>query len=284
MACSLPASSGIPLSRWSRREIARQLIRMGVVPSISGSTVGQWLAQEKLKPWRYHAWQQPTDPRFLERAAPVLDYYRQAQELLAAGVWGVCCDEKTSIQARAHSPGRRPAQPHSPSLVPDRYVRKGATTLFAGYSVADGQVLGMSRRRKRFVDFQAFLKGSILPEARRRRVKKLLLILDNGSTHAPKQLASWLRQYVWQARLNLEIVVLWLPVHASWLDQVELFFSILQRQLLTPNDFPSLEALDHAILQFIAYYNHEAKPFTWTYTKEKLAAKLAVKLDMDLAA
>jgi len=150
--------------------------------------------------------------------------------------------------------------------------------------VADGQVLGMSRRRKRFVDFQAFLQDQILPEARRRRVQKLLLILDNGSTHAPKQLESWLRQYVWTARLRLEIEVLWLPVHASWLDQAELFFSILQRQLLTPNDFPSLEALEKALLEFITYYNHQAKPFAWTYTKEKLAAKLTAKLDMDLAA
>ena len=144
----------------------------------------------------------------------------------------------------------------------------------AGLSVADGQVYGHCTTRKRFVDFRTFLEEVILPEALRRQVKTLILILDNGTTHAPKQLAHWLEEQraVYSGRLAIEVD--WLPTNASWLDQIEIWFSILQRKLLQPNHFLSTDQLEQAIFDFIAYYNQTAKPINWSYTVEKLEKKL----------
>jgi hypothetical protein len=128
--------------------------------------------------------------------------------------------------------------------------------------------------RKRFVDFQTFLQQVIIPEALRRKVQKVILILDNGPTHAPKQLANWLEEQTVALKGQLIFQVMWLPVNASWLDQVEIWFSILQRKLLQPNHFLSTKALEQAISDFIAYYNQAAKPIKWSYTVEKLECKL----------
>ncbi len=265
----------MPLARWSYAEIARRLVALQVVDSIAASTVARWLAAEKLKPWRYHTWQRILDPQaFLERARPVLRLYEQAQALLQEGVWIVCVDEKTSIQAREREYVPEPAGPGHAMHIAPRYQRRGALHLFAGLSVADGQVYGQCRRRKRFVDFQAFLREVIIPEALQRDVRTLALILDNGTTHAPKQLEHWLQEQIEAHQWRLTIQVHWLPPNASWLDQIEIWFSILQRKLLQPNHFTSLEALEESIMAFIAYYNEDAKPIQWSYTVEKLEQKL----------
>lgn len=148
--------------------------------------------------------------------------------------------------------------------------------LFGGLSVADGQVYGQCHLRKRFVDFQAFLLQVIIPEALRRRVHTLALILDNGTTHAPKQLEQWLQDQIKSHGWALSIQVYWLPKNASWLDQIEIWFSILQRKLLQPSHFKTLEALEQAILDFIGYYDQTAKAIRWSYTVEKLEQKLGV--------
>jgi transposase len=263
------------LARWSNAEIARRLIALGLVMRIAASTVGRWLAVEKLRPWRYHTWQHILDSQaFLERARPVLRLYGQARELLKKGFWLVCVDEKTSIQARKRTQTPDPAAPGQPVHISSRYKRKGALHLFAGPSVADGVVYGQCRLRKRFVDFQAFLLAVIIPEALRRGVHTLALILDNGTTHAPKQLERWLKEQIESHGWELSIQVYWLPKNASWLDQVEIWFSILQRKLLQPNHFERLGSLRQTILGFIAYYNQTAKPIQWSYTVEKLELKL----------
>jgi hypothetical protein len=277
LACSLPKAQGSKLSRWSLGEIAAQLVALGLVAGIAASTIGRWFAAEKLKPWRYHNWQHILDPqKFLERARPVLEVYQQAQALLRQGIWAVCVDEKTSIQARQREQTSRPAQPGKPILISPRYQRQGALHLFAGLSVADGQKVGQTFERKRFVEFQAFLLESIIPEALRRGVHTLKLILDNGTTHAPKRLEGWLEE---QIRVNgwaLKIEVLWLPANASWLDQIEIWFSVLQRKVLQPNDFENLAQLAEAILEFIRCGNRTAKPIRWSYTVEKLEQKLGM--------
>ena len=275
LACSRPREEGVPLARWSNGEIARRLVELGAVVKIAASTVGRWLAEEKIKPWRYHSWQHILDPQaFLERARPILRLYERAKELLKNGVWVVCVDEKTSIQARKRPQEPDPAVPGQPLHVSHRYERRGALHLFGALSVADGEVYGQCRLRKRFVDFQAFLLEVIIPEALRRGVHTLALILDNGTTHAPKQLEQWLQKQIESHGWALSIQVYWLPKNASWLDQIEIWFSILQRKLLQPNHFESLEALKQAILDFIAYYNQTAEAIQWSYTVEKLEQKL----------
>jgi len=275
VACSSPREQEVPLARWSNAEIARRLVYLGVVACIAASTVGRWLRAEKIRPWRYHSWQHILDPEaFLERARPVLRLYERAKTLLTKGIWVVCVDEKTSIQARQRTPAPDPAVPGHPMHVEHRYERKGALHLFAGLSVADGQVYGQCHTRKRFVDFQAFLLRVIIPEALRRGVHSLSLILDNGTTHAPKQLETWLQAQVQSQGWPLTIDVYWLPTNASWLDQIEIWFSILQRKLLKPNHFESLDDLEQSVLDFIDYRNQTAKPIQWSYTVEKLEKKL----------
>lgn len=245
----------------------------GTAPS--SRTVGRWLKAERLRPWRYHQWQHIHDPkRFLERARPVLQRYSQAVALLKQGIWLVCMDEKTSIQAREGEEAPRPAEAGSPQLQESRYARRGALNLFAALSVADGKVSGVFRDRKRFVDFQSAICELIIPEALDRGMHTVELIVDNGTTHAPKQLEYWLQQLPVVQQGKLAFHVLWLPTNASWLDQIEIWFSILQRKRLQPNHFESLQALEHAITDFIAYYNQEAKAIQWTYTIEKLEKKL----------
>ena len=242
---------------------------------IAASTVGRWLVAERVKPWRYHTWQHILDPQaFLERARPVLRLYERARELLKQGTWVVCVDEKTSIQAREREQAPDPAASGHPVHISAHYERRGALQLFAGLSVADGEVYGQCHLRKRFVDFQTFLVEVIILQALRRGVHTLALILDNGTTHAPKQLERWLKEQVETHGWALDIQIYWLPTNASWLDQIEIWFSILQRKLLQPNHFESLGELEQAILDFIAYCNQTARPIQWSYTVDKLEEKL----------
>lgn len=277
LACSRPQEKGGPLARWSNAEIARKLEALGLVRHIAATTVGRWLAAEKIKPWRFHYWQHILDPHlFLERARPVLELYNHARGWWEEGVWAVCVDEKTSIQARGRPEPLRPAAPGHPVHVANRYKRQGALHLFAALSVVDGWVGGLCRQRKRFVDFQTFLWEVVIPEALRRGVHTVALILDNSSTHAPKQLETWLEQQRVAQGWPVSVQVFWLPTNASWLDQIEIWFSVLQRKLLTPNHFESVEGLAAAIMMFIARHNKTAKPIQWTYTFEKLENKLGV--------
>ena len=277
LACSLPREEGVPLSRWSNAEIARRLVVLGLVVQIAASTVGRWLAAERLRPWRYHTWQHILDPQtFLERARPVLRLYELARGLLTMGLWVVCVDERTSIQARKRTQPPHPTAPGQPVHIPSRYKRQGALQLSAGLSVADGVVYGRCRRRKRFVDFQALLLEVIIPEALRRGVHTLALILDHGTTHAPKQLERWLKEQIERQGWALSIQVYWLPKNASSLDQIEIWFSILQRKLLQPNHLGIQDALQDDILDSITYYNQTAKAIQWSYNVEKLEQKLGV--------
>lgn len=265
------------MARWSYAEIARQLMALGIVIRMASSTVGRWLAAEKIRPWRYHHWQHILDPQaFLERARPVLELYRNAREWLKERVWVVCVDEKTSMQARGRPEPLQPAAPGHPVHVAHRYVRHGALHLFAALSVADGWVGGLCRQRKQWGDFQTFLVEVVIPEALRRGVHTVALILDNSSTHAPKQLERWLHEQSTIHGWAVSIQLFWLPTNASWLDQIEIWFSILQRKLLQPNHFASLPELEQAILAFMARHNQTAQPIQWSYTVENLEQKLGI--------
>lgn len=259
--------------------MAQYLAQDPTLPRLSASTVGRWLKAERIRPWCYHAWQHIHDPHaFLQRARPVWQVYAQARALLHQGTWLLCLDEKTSIQAREGEQPPRPAQRGKPILHEARYHRRGARHLFAGLSVADGKVYGTCRQRKCFVDFQAFVQQEIIPEALRRQVHTVTFILDNGTTHAPKQLEGWLREQEQACEGRLHFQVHWLPPNASWLDQIEIWFSVLQRKHLQPNHFPSTNALETSLREYIAYYNQTAKPINWTYTVEKLEQKVGAHL------
>lgn len=269
LACTLPRQEGRPFSRWSIPELIKTAISKGIVPRLSPSTLWRWLKAEKIKPWRFHSWQKPTDPRFLERAVPVLNLYTQAQALAARGHIIVCADEKPSIQARRLLGGVEGARPGHPVRAGDRYKRQGALQLFTALLVSTGETLARCFARKRFVEFQAFLR-TLFGGPWCQNIICLHLILDNGPTHAPKQLETWIKSL----RLPFEIQIHWLPVHASWLDQVEIIFSQLQRKVLTPNHYENLHVLEKNLMDYFDDRNKNPKPIRWTYTSEKLRQKL----------
>ncbi|MEH1766077.1 MAG: helix-turn-helix domain-containing protein, partial [Nostoc sp.] len=184
IACSKPTDFDIPLARWSCSDIAAHLVTLGIVVSIATSTVWRWLKSERIKPWRFHTWMHRIDDNFVEKATPVLRLYAQAKFLLSAGFWVVCVDEKTSIQARRGLHPNKAAGVNQPVHSAARYVREGATHLFAALSVAEGLIYGCCSPTKTFLDFQAFIISVLIPEAIGRGVRHIYLILDNGSTHA----------------------------------------------------------------------------------------------------
>jgi len=279
LACSLPRSHSVPLAHWSRVELARHVATVPSLPDISASTIGRWLADEQIRPWRFHSWQHIQNPEtFLERARPVLHLYEHATALLKQGTWVVCADEKTCVQAREAEQAPRPAIHQHPIYQSPRYHRHGVLHLMAALSVADGLVYGQCYQRKRFVDFRSFLETVVLAEAHRRGVQTVALVLDNGPTHASKQLPQWVKELETASDENLTMQLYWLPTNASWLDQIEIWFSLLQRKLLQPNHFTSLDELQLTILDFITRYNQTAQPLKWSYTVERLEHKLGTNL------
>jgi transposase len=209
--------------------------------------------------------------------------YEHAPALLEEGIWVLCVDEKTCIQALEAEQAPRPAIHQHPMYHSPRYHRHGVLHLMAALSVADGLVYGQCHQRKRFLDFRSFLETVIITEAHRRGVQKIALILDNGPTHASKQLPQWVEELATLSDGNLAIQLYWLPTNASWLDQIEIWFSLLQRKLLQPNHFTSLRELEQAIGSFIGHYNQTAKPLKWSYTTEQLEHKLAPRLRAGMA-
>jgi transposase len=172
LACSLPRSHGVPLSHWSRADLARHVATVPTLPPISARTIGRWLTAEQIRPWRFHSWQHIQEPEmFLQRARPVLRLYEHAQSLLQEGIWVICTDEKTCIQAREAEQAPRPARRLHPVYQSPRYHRHGVLHLMAAFSVADGLVYGQCHPRKRFVDFRSFLETVVVAEAKRRGVR-----------------------------------------------------------------------------------------------------------------
>lgn len=261
----------LPFSRLSAAWIAWILAAVGLVQSVSKRTVQRWLAADKIRPWRFRSWITPKDlPSFLRKATVVLDLYaRVSAGLLAPDETVQSVDEKTSIQARRHDTYIA-AKKGKPARVQHTYKRMGAVQLFAALDVATGRVFGQLHKSKPFAVFSGFLNDLLL-ELVASGKRTIHLILDNGSTHRPKYLEIWLKAWLQENQLSdVEIFVHWLPVRSSWLNQVEIFFSMLQTQALTPNNFPSLADLSARILDYIALRNWKPKPINWSYTSDDL--------------
>jgi len=279
LACSAPREHGKAWMRWSGEKLAQVAVEQQIVEAIAPGTIRRWLRTDKIKPWRYHSWQPSTDPQFIERATPVLDLYAQAPALQAQGELTVCVDEKTSIQARQRVTATKAAAPGEVMQVADRYKRMGALQLFCALVVASGLTFAQTRTSKKFVDFKAFLHA-FFQSTLCVGIRVVHLILDNGPTHAPKQLGTWLASL----ELPFEVRLYWLPKYASWLDQVEIIFSKVQRDVLTPSDFPSTLALERTLQAYFTELNRHPKPIQWTYTKTKLLAKFGAPPPLQLAA
>jgi hypothetical protein len=163
--------------------------------------------------------------------------------------------------------------------ISDRYERKGVLQLFCALMVATGTTFARCFDKKCFADFQDFL-SSLFKDRVCKGLKFIHLILDNGSTHAPKQLRKWINSL----HLSFTVKIHWLPTHASWLDQVEIIFSKLQRDVLTPCYFNDKEDLESQLMEYFEYLNQNPKPIQWSYTKVKMLEKFDLQNQYKLAA
>lgn len=255
----------VPLSRWSAVDIARYARQSGLVATISDSTVWRWLHEDAIKPWQHRSWVFPRDPQFATKAGRILDLYQRVwnRKQLQDDEFVLCADEKTSIQARARRHITYPSQPGSPMKVEHEYRRCGAWAYIAALDVHRVKLFGLCEHKSGIAPFDR-LVDQVMSQTPYKEARRVFWIVDNGSAHrGPKSVARFHGKYS-----NLSLIHG--PIHASWINQIEIYFSILQRKALTPNDFPSLQALKERILGFQQYYEEIAKPFEWKFTRKDL--------------
>lgn len=242
----------------------------GLVASISDSTVWRWLHEDAIRPWQHRCWIFPRDPHFAQKASRILDLYERVWDgqPLKDDEFVLSADEKTSIQARVRRHPTLPARPGSPMKIEHEYQRRGAWAYLAALDVHRAKVFGRCEERSGIAAFDRLL-AQVMTQPPYHEARRVFLIIDNGSSHRGERCVKRLQgQYP-------NLVPVHGPVHARWLNQIEIFFSILQRKVLTPNDFPSREAVAARISAFEPYYESIAKPFEWKFTRRDLAALLA---------
>jgi len=272
IACEFPAAHQIPLSRWSAADIARYACQSGLVATISGSTVWRWLNEDAIRPWQHRSWIFPRDPQFAIKAGQILDLYQKVWngDPLKDDEFVLSADEKTSIQARSRRHVSYPTQPDSPMKIEHEYKRLGAWAYLAALDVHRMKLFGRCEHKSGIASFGR-LVDQVMTQPPYRDARQVFWIVDNGSSHrGPKSAARLKEKYT-------NLVLVHGPIHASWLNQIEIYFSILQRKALTPNDFLSLQALEERILNFQRYYEKIADPFEWKFTRkdmDRLMAKI----------
>lgn len=265
LACELPAERGVPLSRWSSAEIAREAVARGIVAEISGATVWRWLSADAIRPWHYRSWIFPRDPQFKAKACPILDLYegRFEGQLLEPADFVVCADEKPSIQARARKHASLSAMPGVGQRVEHEYERMGALCYLAAWDARRAKLFDRCAAKDGIEPFDQLVEQfmSVDPYSKAQRV---FVIVDNGSAHRGKRSIERL-QGAWP-----NLILVHTPIHASWLNQAEIYFSIVQRKVLQPNDFADLDVLERRLLAFGRHYERIAKPFEWKFTRRDL--------------
>jgi hypothetical protein len=270
IACELPATSCVPLSRWSTQEVAREVIARGIVEHISGTTIWRWLSEDAIRPFYHRSWIFPRDPDFADKASGVLDLYERRWEGVALGdeEYVISADEKTSIQARRRSNPTLPAGEGRSTRVEHEYERGGALAYLAAWDVHRARLFGRCEAKNGIEPFGRLVDEvmSVEPYASADRV---FWIVDNGSSHRGEASVKRL-QDAWP-----NLVLVHLPTHASWLNQIEIYFSIVQRKVLTPNDFADLDALAEGLLDFGEHYEQVAEPFSWKFTRHDLGRLLS---------
>jgi transposase len=269
LACTLPAETGLPLSRWSGAELAAEIIGRGLAESISAATVRRWLAADAIKPWQHRSWIFPRDPNFAVKAAGVLDLYarRWAGQPLGPDDYVISADEKSQLQALRRRHHGLPPAPGRIRRTEFEYTRGGTLAYFAAYDVHRAKVIGQIAPKTGIEPFTDLVHKVMTtePYASARRV---FWVVDNGSSHNGQRSIDRMND-AWPTATLVH-----LPVHASWLNQVEIYFSILQRKAISPADFADLDDLAARILTFQDRYNATAEPFDWTYTRDDLNAFL----------
>jgi hypothetical protein len=270
LACELPSRRGLPLARWSVSELRQEAMASGIVAKISGTTLWRWLSQDALRPWRHRTWIFPRDRQFACKAGRVLDLYQRRWRGAALGPrdYVLPTDEKTSIQARRRKHQSLAPAPWRPLRVEHEYARAGALAYLAAWDVHRAKLFGRCERKTGIAPFER-LVAQVMGQEPYRSARRVFFVADNGSSHRGPRAADRLRAK-WP-----NVVLVHTPIHASWLNQIEVYFPIAQRKLLTPSDFVDLDALSRGLMAFQNRYQRAAKPFRWTFTRRDLHVLIA---------
>jgi transposase len=269
LACEPPEARAVPLSRWSSFELAAQAVTEGLVESISSSTVRRWLHADVIKPWRYRSWIFPRDPDFAVKAARVLDLYARRWDDMPLGPddYVISADEKSQLQALSRRHRGLGCGPGRVRRVEFEYKRGGTLAYMGAYDVHNARLIGSVAPKTGIAPFSALVERVMTtePYASARRV---FWVVDNGSSHIGARSVERMH-LAWP---NAQLVHL--PVHASWLNQIEVVFSVIQRKVVRPADFADLAALADRLERFEDRYNQTARPFDWRFTRTDLTAML----------
>jgi len=269
LACSLPAEHGLPLSRWSAQDLAREAVTRGITERVSGSTVRRWLDADAIKPWQHRSWIFPRDPDFATKAGQVLDRYdrRWRGRRLRPDEYVISADEKSQLQALHRRHDDLPPGPERTRRVEFEYSRGGTLAYLAALDVHHATVMGRCAPTTGIVPFGELVE-QVMTQEPYASARRVFWVVDNGSSHAGRASVDRMRE-AWPTA-----VLVHLPIHASWLNQVEIYFSIVQRKIIKPANFADLATLGQRLLAFETRYNATATPFDWRYTKTDLNAYL----------
>jgi len=266
LACELPATLGLPLSRFSRSELRRHVLAAGIVAEISGITIWRWLREDALRPWSRRSWIFPRDPDFQTKAGRVLDLYHRRFEgrALRDDEFVICADEKTQIPIRTRLHPITPPAPGRPIRVEHEYRRHGVCAYIAAWDVHRARLFGNVVSKISIPAFDEVV-SRVMSDEPYRSARRVFWVVDNGTIHRGQRTVDRL-----QAQHD-NLTLIHLPTHASWINQIEIYFSILQRKALTPTDFSSQDAVASRILGFQDHYQAIAEPFEWKFTRDDLA-------------
>lgn len=269
VACQLPADRGIPLSRFSLSEIKVEVERCELITSISTGTIWRILHTDALRPWYHRSWLFPKDPNFVERAGPVLDLYQGLWEGAPLGEkdFVISADEKSQLQILKREFATLPPSPRQPIRWENEYERMGTVAYLSALDVFSGHIFGRVDESTGILPFQK-LVDLVMGQEPYASAERVFWIVDNGSSHYTTTFPRRLKDAYSNA------IAVHLPIHASWLNQIEIYFSILQRKALTPNDFQDREAMKVRLLDFQERYNRTAKPFGWRFTRHDLEERI----------
>lgn len=255
-ACQAPHDFGLAAPRWTQETLGQAVVSAGLVRAISAATVGRILGEAEIKPHRVKMWCHSNDPAYQEKMRAIVDLYVH----LPKGEPVLSIDEKTGMQALSRRRPLMSAGPGRAARFDFEYKRNGTRCLFACFNVGTGKILGRCTRQRKRPDFLSFM-DRVASVYRQRRVH---VVLDNLNTHCDTGQGAFMTD--WNRRHGERFVFHYTPTHGSWLNQIELWFSILSRRILRYGNFHSPDDLVAAIMAFIRGWNEtEAHPFRWTY-------------------